>query len=196
MFPPDRFMIRIRLVVAIAALGVLAGCRAPQKMASQPSYKPYEDSKFFEDGMSSRLLVPGTVARGTLVTDPYLATGKINNAPGDSFPFEITAERLKRGQERFDIYCSMCHGRTGYGNGMIVQRGYTRPPSFHSPEQRTRTAGHYFDVITNGFGVMPPYASQVPVEDRWAIAAYIKVLQLSQNATVNDVPVDKRAQLR
>ena len=190
MFPRKRFGI------LLAALVMLAACRAPQKMASQPSYKPYEGSAFFEDGTSARPLVDGTVARGTLREDTFLHTAKVNNVAVNSFPFEITAERLQRGQERFNIYCAPCHSRTGDGKGMIVQRGYKQPRSFHSAEIRQQPVGYYVDIMTNGFGVMPPYAAQVTIEDRWAIAAYIRVLQMSQNATLAEVPADKRAQIR
>jgi mono/diheme cytochrome c family protein len=186
----------LALVTALAVCISFTACRAPQKMASQPSYKPYEGSAFFEDGSSARSLVAGTVAQRTLREDAFLYTGKLGAELVDSFPFEMTAERLQRGRERYDIYCSMCHGRTGAGDGMIVQRGYKQPPSLHSPQLRARRVGHFFDVMTNGFGVMPSYASQVPVEDRWAIAAYVRVLQMSQNATMADVPADKRAELR
>jgi mono/diheme cytochrome c family protein len=186
----------LHALIAVLALLTLAACRGPQKMANQPSYKPYEGTSFFADGTSARPLVAGTVARGKLREDAFLNTGKVNGQLVNSFPFEITAERLQRGRERYDIYCSMCHARTGNGDGMIVRRGYARPPSFHSPELRSRTAGHYFDVMTNGFGVMPSYASQIAVEDRWAIAAYIRVLQMSQNATMADVPADRRAEIR
>lgn len=187
---------RAALLVVLALATTLAACRAPQKMATQPSYKPYKGSSFFADGSSARPLIEGTVARGTLREDVFLNTGKVNNTLVNSFPFEITEQRLRRGRERYDIYCSVCHGRTGIGNGMIVQRGYKQPPSLHTPALRARPVGHYFDVMTNGFGVMPPYASQVSVEDRWAIAAYIRVLQMSQNATMADVPADKRASIR
>jgi mono/diheme cytochrome c family protein len=166
-----------------------------QKMGRQPRYDPLEPSDFFADGMSARPRVAGTVARGELVTNPFLATGKINGADGDGFPFPITEQVLNRGHERFNIYCSPCHGRLGDGNGMIPSRGYRHPPSFHTDTLRAAPTGHFFDVMTNGFGAMPPYAPQVSPEDRWAIISYIRALQLSQNATVAQVPADQRAKL-
>ncbi len=175
------------LVIAIAVL-ILAGCRPEQKMANQPSYKPYQSSEFFEDGMSARPLIEGTVSRGSIDRDPFLMTGKIGDVPVDRFPFEITEQVIVRGRERYDAYCSMCHGRDGYGRGMVVRRGFNVPPSFHTPEMRQKAAGHYFDVITNGYGAMPPHGSIVPVTDRWAIAAYLRALQLSQNPGETSAP--------
>lgn len=174
------------LGIALLAATALTGCF--QKMGNQPAYDPYEESEFFANRSSARPLVEGTVARGTLRHDDHLYTGKRGTQVLDAFPFPITAQILDRGEERFNIYCSMCHGRTGEGDGMIVQRGYKRPPSLHTPDLKSRPVGYYFDVMTNGFGVMPSYAPQVPAEDRWAIAAYIRALQLSQSATVMDIP--------
>lgn len=176
----------------LAAL-LLGGCR--QKMSYQPKYDPLEPSDFFADGMSARPRIAGTVARGELVTNPFLETGKLGAADADGFPFPVTADVIDRGEERFNIYCSPCHGRVGDGNGMIPARGFRRPPSFHSAALRAAKTGHFFDVMTNGFGAMPPYAAQVAVRDRWAIIAYIRALQLSQNATINDVPPDQRGKL-
>jgi len=180
-------------IALAAAMLLLGACR--QKMANQPRYDPLEPSDFFADGMAARPRLPGTVARGELSNNPFLDTGKIGGADGDGFPFPVTAEVLDRGQERFNIYCSECHGRVGDGNGMIPSRGFRRPPSFHTESLRAAKTGHFFDVMTNGFGAMPPYAVQVPVRDRWAIAAYIRVLQRSQSGTVADVPADKVSQL-
>ena len=168
-------------------------CR--QKMANQPRYDPLEPSDFFADGMSARPRIPGTVARGELAVDGFLATGKINGADGDGFPMPVTAQLMDRGEERFNIFCSECHGKVGDGNGMIPSRGFRRPPSFHTDLLRNQKTGHFFDVMTNGFGAMSSYAVQVPVEDRWAIIAYIRALQISQNATINDLPPDLRAKL-
>ncbi len=188
-------------LLALAAVLVIAaaGCKRVgpdwQQMGIQPKYDPLEPSAFFADGMSARPRLPGTVARGELSVDPYLETGKINGQDGDGFPFPITPEVMNRGHERFDIYCSECHGRLGDGNGMIPSRGFRRPPSYHTDVLRNAKTGHFFDVMTNGFGAMPPYKSQVPVRDRWAIAAYIRALQLSQMATVNDVPPADRGKL-
>ncbi len=183
------------LVIALFALAFLSACRAPQKMADNPAYEPYEASRFFDDGMSARQPVPGTVARGTLREDTLLYTGKVGGQLANAFPFEITRADVVRGKERFEIYCTPCHGATGAGDGMIVQRGYRRPPSYHSDRLRQVPVGHFVDVMTNGFGVMPAYANQVPVRDRWRIAAYIKALQLSQNVPVAEVPPADRVKI-
>ncbi len=189
----------IALIAALATLVLATSCQRVgpdfQKMSIQPKYDPLEPSDFFADGMSARPRVPGTVARGEVTQNGFLETGKINGVDGDGFPFPVTAAVINRGQERFDIYCSECHGRLGDGNGMIPARGYRRPPSYHTDALRNAKTGHFFDVMTNGFGVMPPYAAQVPVNDRWAIVAYIRVLQLSQNSTEADVPPDHVADL-
>src|SRR5436309_2772311 len=181
-----------RTLVAVLLLAALA-CR--QKMANQPRYDPLEPSDFFADGMSARPRIPGTVARGELAVNAFMASGKINGADGDGFPMVVDANVMNRGEERFDIFCSECHGKVGDGNGMIPSRGFRRPPSFHTELLRSAKTGHFFDVMTNGFGSMPSYAAQVPVEDRWAIIAYIRALQLSQNGTINDLPPDMRAKL-
>ena len=157
-------------------------------MQNQPRFKPLRKSDFYADGRSSRPLVPGTVARGQLRDDTYFYTGMIGKEAGDVMPFPVTREVLERGRERFNIYCAPCHSRTGDGNGMIVQRGYRRPPSYHIDRLRQAPLGHFFDVITNGFGAMPDYAAQVPPADRWAIIAYIRALQLSQAAPASLVP--------
>src|SRR5437762_7604943 len=182
-----------RLLLLSAFCFLLSGCR--QKMSNQPRYDPLEPSAFFADGMSARPRVAGTVARGELVIDDFLHTGKSGGKDGDGYPFAVTMEVMNRGHERFNIYCSECHGRLGDGNGMIPSRGYRRPPSYHTETLRAAKTGHFFDVITNGFGAMPSYAVQVPVSDRWAIIAYIRALQLSQHGTINDVPPDMRAKL-
>ena len=186
-------LLSVQVLALLLMLATLAGCR--QKMSNQPKYDPLEPSDFFADGMSARPRIPGTVARGELPMEGFLVTGKINNADGDGFPFAVTAQVMNRGQERFNIYCSPCHGRRGDGNGMIPSRGLRHPPSFHTEALRNAKTGHFFDVMTNGFGAMPPYNVQVPVNDRWAIIAYIRALQLSQNGTVNDLPPAQRAQL-
>ncbi len=157
-------------------------------MQNQPRFKPLRKSDFFEDGRASRELVPGTVARGDLREDTYFYTGMINGQPGNEMPFPATQEVLERGRERYNIYCAPCHSRTGDGNGMIVQRGYRRPPSYHTDRLRALPLGHFYDVIANGFGSMPDYAQQVMPHDRWAIAAYIRALQLSQQAPRTLVP--------
>ncbi|HEX2836129.1 MAG TPA: cytochrome c [Thermoanaerobaculia bacterium] len=182
-----------RIAVVALALMTLAACR--QKMANQPRYDPYEPSNFFADGMSARPRIEGTVARGELSNNPFLDTGKINGQIGDGFPMPVTRELIERGHSRFDIYCSQCHGRIGNGNGMIPSRGYRRPPSFHTDKLRTAPTGHFFDVMTNGFGAMPPYRTMINPQDRWAIVAYIRALQLSQNASAADLTAEQRAQL-
>jgi hypothetical protein len=164
-------------------------------MQDQPKYKPLKSSTLFEDGRDSRPLVADTVARGHLDDDALLYTGKSATGFATEFPFPVTRDVLARGQERFNIYCAPCHDRTGGGSGMIVQRGYRRPPSFHIDRLRSAPAGYFFDVITHGFGVMPDYASQVPVTDRWAIVSYVRVLQLSQHATLADVPAAEQSEL-
>jgi mono/diheme cytochrome c family protein len=194
----------------LIVVGVLslcgAGCR--QDMHDQPKYIPMRDSTFFGDGRSARPIVAGTVARGQLRDDPLLYTGKVNAGAGAAgrggsagsndatvFPFPIDETVMARGRDRYDVYCAPCHGRTGAGDGMIVRRGYRRPPTFHQDRLRDSPPGHFFDVITNGFGAMPDYAAQVRAEDRWAIIAYVKALQLAQHATVADVPPGRRNEL-
>jgi len=172
---------------------VVGGCR--QDMHDQPKYKPLAKSNFFGDDRSARPLVADTVARGHLRDDDHLYNGKIGGRLAQTFPFPATAEVLARGQERFGIYCTPCHGLLGRGDGMIVQRGFRAPSSFHNDRLRGSPPGYFFDVMTHGFGAMPDYAAQVPVRDRWAIVAYIRALQLSQHATVDDVPLAKRALL-
>jgi mono/diheme cytochrome c family protein len=164
-------------------------------MHDQPKYQPLEASTFFEDGRAARPGVPGTVARGYLKEDAHLFTGKSGNAYVDTFPFPVTREVLRRGRERFEIFCAVCHGRAGTGEGMIVRRGFRQPPSYHIDRLRKAPAGHFFDVITNGFGAMPEHSSQIPARDRWAIIAYIRALQLSQQATLADVPAEEREKL-
>jgi mono/diheme cytochrome c family protein len=179
----------------VCLLGVcVAGCR--QDMHDQPKYIPLRESTFFGDARSARPLVAGTVARGQLHEDALLYTGKVNGADATMFPIPIDERTLRRGQERFDIFCSPCHARTGEGDGMVVQRGYRRPPSYHDERLRNAPVGHFFDVMTNGFGAMPDYAAQIKAEDRWAIAAYIRALQLSAHATIDDVPVNERGKLQ
>ena len=171
-------------LVALAA--ALTGCR--QDMHDQPKLKPYAQSRFFADGRASRPLIEGTVARGVLRDDKEYFTGKSGDLPTKLMPVPVTKALLERGQERYNIYCSPCHGVTGMGNGMVVQRGFKKPPVYGLQRLREESVGYFFDVITNGYGVMPDYASQIPPDDRWAIAAYIRVLQRSQESTVADVP--------
>jgi mono/diheme cytochrome c family protein len=165
---------------------VLAGCR--QDMHDQPRYKSLAKSDFFPDLRAARPPVEGTVARGQLHEDTYFYSGKIGANPGDYMPFPVTTEVMARGRERFNIYCAPCHSQLGDGKGMIVQRGFQPPPSYHTERLRKAPLGYFFDVMTNGFGAMPDYASQVTPRDRWCIVAYIRALQLSQNASAADVP--------
>ena len=173
----------------------LTSCR--QDMQDQPKYIPLRPTTFFTDGRSERPLVDGTVARGHLQADTVFYTGKMADKPVDAFPFPITRDVLNRGQERYNIYCSPCHDRLGYGKGMIARRGFNRPPpaSYHIDRLRQAPAGYFFDVITNGLGAMPDYAAQIEPYDRWAIVAYVRVLQFSQNASIHDVPPGARDQL-
>ncbi|MBV9170922.1 MAG: cytochrome c [Chloroflexi bacterium] len=182
------------------AAALLLGCAlmavACQKMGQQPYYRPYTPSEVFPDGASARPLPPDTVARGQTADDTLLLTGK--DASGQDtteFPFPVTQQVLQRGRDRFEIYCVPCHGYTGDGNGVVVQRGFNPPPSYNTDQLRQAPVGHFYDVVTNGFGAMPSYAVQIPVQDRWAIVAYIRALQLSQNATLDDIPPEARAQL-
>jgi mono/diheme cytochrome c family protein len=164
-------------------------------MRDQPRYEPLEASEFFADGMSARPLVSGTVARGQLHADEPFYTGKADGEFVTEIPLQLDRDLLERGQERFNIYCAVCHAPTGEGDGMIVQRGFRKPPSYHIERLQNAPAGHFFDVMTNGFGAMPSYRVQVAPRDRWAIVAYIRVLQLSRNATLENVPPAERAKL-
>lgn len=164
-------------------------------MHDNPRSEPLEASRVFADRSGSRPLVEGTVPRGHLNEDDFLYTGKVNGAAVTEFPFAITRKELDRGEERFNIYCAPCHSRLGDGRGMVVQRGHRQPPSFHIDRLRDAPPGYVYDVITNGFGAMPDYRAQLTVEDRWAVVAYLKALQLSQHATVADVPEAERGRL-
>ena len=176
---------RIFAIFALCVL-LLAACRLD--MHIQPRLNPLAKSDFYTDQRSARPPVEGTVARGDLRGDTYFYTGKFGNTPGDYMPFPVTEDVMTRGRERFNIYCSPCHSRVGDGNGMIPQRGFRRPPSYHIDRLRQAPLGYFFDVMTNGFGAMPDYASQISPRDRWCIVAYIRALQLSQNASTAEVP--------
>jgi mono/diheme cytochrome c family protein len=169
---------RKALVVLLLALPVVAACR--QDMHNQPKYTPLRASAFFGDGSSARPLVEGTVARGLLHEDEAFYTGRVGGALVREMPVPVDHTLLARGRERYDIFCAPCHDATGAGNGMIVQRGYRQPPPMHDDRLREAEAGHFFDVMTNGFGAMPDYRQQVSPRDRWAIVAYVRALQLSQ----------------
>jgi mono/diheme cytochrome c family protein len=189
----QRLSLLLRALSVAAVAMAVAGCR--QDMHDAPRYEPLEASTFFANGQASRALVANTVARGLLREDTHLNEGKVNGQLATTFPMPVTADVMARGQERFNVFCSPCHGKTGSGNGMVVQRGFRAPPSYHEDRLRNAPVGYFFDVMTNGFGAMQDYSSQVPVADRWAIAAYIRALQLSQRATVADVPANRRADL-
>ena len=180
----------VALLLVSSALLLLAGCR--YDMQNQPYKRPLAESDFYADKRSARPLVEGTVARSDLRADSYFYTGKIGQEDGNYLPFPVTADVMKRGQQRFNIYCSPCHGETGDGQGMIVQRGLKRPPSYHNERLRKVPIGYLFDVMTNGFGAMLDYSQQVSPQDRGAIAAYIRALQLSQGATRADVPAGQQ----
>jgi len=185
---------KLTLGALVLAAAGLSGCR--QDMHDQPKYIPLRPSTFFTDGRSARPLIEGTVARGHLNEDTLYYTGKgPDTKPAKEFPMPVTKELIQRGEQRFNIYCTPCHDRTGNGNGMIVRRGYRRPPTYHSDRLREQPNGYFYDVITNGFGAMPDYAAQIEPQDRWAIVAYIRALQLSQQASINDVPAEARGQL-
>ena len=178
--------------VVLMATGTL-GCRLD--MHIQPKLLPDEGTTFFHDGRGNRPEIPDTVARGHMRTDELLYTGRVNGNLADEFPFPITREVLNRGRERFNIYCSPCHDYTGSGHGMVVQRGFPAPPSYHTDRLRQAPAGHFFEVMTDGFGAMFSYADRITPEDRWAIVAYIRALQRSQHATLSDVPAEERQKL-
>jgi mono/diheme cytochrome c family protein len=181
---------------AVAISGLLIGlalvtvsCRLD--MREQPRLDPLEQSSFFADKLSARPRVADTVARGQLHLDEQLYTGRINDELATTFPFTITQATIERGQERFDIFCAPCHGLLGDGQGIITEYGMRVPPSFHDPALRDEPAGYYFEVMTDGTRVMPSYGERIVPQDRWAIVAYIRALQLSQNAELSQVPADQ-----
>jgi mono/diheme cytochrome c family protein len=205
-------------ICACAFLWLIVGVGCRRDMQDQPKVKPLRGSTFFSDGLGSRPPIEGTIPRGFLRSDTAFFTGKktgLANTPGatptpgtpqptatgaltnaypddiDQFPIPVTKDVVTRGRERYDIFCSVCHGMTGNGDGMVVRRGFRRAASFNDDRLRQAPVGHFFDAITNGWGAMPSYASQIPVQDRWAIIAYIRALQLSQqnpNATASPTP--------
>ena len=182
-----------QVAAVLMAVALLSACR--QDMHNQPKYRGLRSSAFFPDGSSARTLVEGTVARGTLQTDEAFFTGKNGSTLVTELPFPVDEKVLDRGEERFNIYCTPCHDRTGSGNGIVVQRGYRQPPSFHTDRLEKVEIGHFFEVMTNGFGAMPDYRVQISPRDRWNIAAYIRALQLSQHAAAADVPGGDPAKL-
>jgi len=189
-----RGIANLKACCILALLLILAGCR--QDMHDQPRFKPLAQSDFYGDLRSARPPVEGTVARGQLHDDTYFFTGKLGDNPGDYMPFPVTAELLARGQQRYDIYCAPCHSRVGDGNGVIPSRGFPRkPPSYHIERLRKAPLGYLFDVITNGFGAMPDYSSQIPPRDRWAIVAYVRSLQVGQHFPVAELNPNQRERL-
>lgn len=189
-------MRRDRLIAGLAVAAALAGLGCRQDMHDQPRIEPLGEHPFFADGSGARLLPAHTVARGQLRDDGPLYTGQA--ADGSlltELPMPLTREVLERGRERFDIFCAPCHGRTAEGTGMVVQRGYKKPSSFHVDRLRMAPLAYYFFIMSNGFGVMPSYAAQIPIEDRWAIAAYIRTLQLAQHFDAAALSAEERARL-
>ena len=184
-----------RSLLGLASL-ILTGCELRQAMYDQEKYEPLEKSSFFADGQSWRPQVEGTVARGELREDTHFYEGIVNGELSNVLPIDLNKEVLERGQQRYNIYCSPCHDRTGQGNGIIVKRGLKQPTSFHDDRLKDMPVGYFFDVITNGYGVMYSYASRVPTKDRWAIAAYIRTLQLSQNVDLEKLPVEDQKQFQ
>ena len=181
------------VLVALGGFGAI-GCR--QDMHDQPKLKPYRSSEFFADGSGMRALPAHTVAQGSLREDAHFFTGRLaDGSMATELPMPMTQALLKRGQDRFNIYCTPCHGQVGDGRGMVVRRGYKQPTSYHDERLRQVPIGYFFDVMTNGFAVMPSYAPQLPPEDRWAIAAYIRALQLSQHVDVSTLTAEQRAAL-
>lgn len=187
-------MRRASAAAALAVALVLTACR--QDMQDQPKYKDLRGSAFFEDHRSARPVVEDTVARGQLWNDERFTTGKENGKPLATLPVPLTRALLERGRDRFGIYCTPCHGLTGDGQGIVVQRGFRQPPSFHIDRLREAPVGYFFDVVSHGFGAMPDYAAQIPPEDRWAIVAYIRALQLSQHAPASMLSKEDLKKLR
>jgi len=177
----------------LLAIPLVAGCR--RDMFEQPKSNPLGASHFFADGAASRPLPPHTVARGDLEEDATFYTGMMGTNLVTTLPWPVTREMIERGRERFKINCVPCHGETGDGDGIVVQRGFPAPPSYHIARLRAAPVGHFFDVMTRGYGVMYPFASRVTPADRWAIAAYLRALQLSQHANLAEVPPDETAKL-
>jgi hypothetical protein len=178
---------------AVRALLVMMALGCRQDMHDAPRYEPYEKSDFFPDGRSARPLVAGTVARGQLRPATPETTGKVGTAFVATVPVPVTLALVQRGRERYDIFCSPCHGLTGRGDGMVVRRGFRTPASLHDARLRAQPDGYFFDVMTSGFGAMPDYAAELTIADRWAVVMYLRALQLSQGATLADVPAAERA---
>lgn len=181
-------------VLAVLATATLIGCR--QDMHDQAKIEPYEASDFFADGVGSRVPPTHTISRGALQADEAFHTGyEADGTIVAELPMELTPELLERGEQRYNIFCSPCHARTGAGNGMIVERGFAQPPSYHEQRLREMQIGYFFDVASNGYGLMSGYKAQIKPEDRWAIAAWIRVLQFSRNAPVEALSADERQRI-
>lgn len=181
-----------RLVALVFCLGLLTGCSVRQWMYNQPKAEVYQASEFFADGRSARPLLPGTVPVGGVQNDQLLQTGRIDGELSEVLPFPVTSDVLNRGQQQYNIYCAPCHGLSGYGDGMVARRGGTPPTNYHTDYLRNKPVGYFFDVMTNGFRNMYPYNQKLSAEDRWTIAAYIRALQLSQNAAPDDMPSEQQ----
>ena len=183
--------------IALLVAGVAGATACRQDMHDTPRFEPLEKSDFYDDHRSERPIIEDTVPRGWLMADDAFATGKVNGQFVAELPAAVplSLDLLKRGEGRFNIYCSPCHGRTGEGNGIVVQRGYKQPPSYFDARLRAQPIGYFYDVISHGFGAMPDYAAQIQPQDRWAVAAYIRALQVSRHANVADVPAADRPQL-
>lgn len=179
---------RAAMACALASVSLMTACGIRLDMHDQPKFKPLQQNDFYADKRASRPLVEGTVARGQLGTDELFYTGKINGQEADQFPYPVTQPMLERGRERFNIYCSPCHSRVGDGNGMIVQRGFKKPPDYTEDKLMKAPVGHFVNVMSNGFGSMSEYKSQLSISDRWAVAAYIRALQLARKGNASDVP--------
>jgi mono/diheme cytochrome c family protein len=179
---------RVAIVAALGSMSLLTACGIRLDMHDQPKFKPLRANDFYPDGRASRPLVEGTVARGQLANDELFYTGKINGQEADQFPYPVTQPMIERGRERFNIYCSPCHSRIGDGNGMIVQRGFKKPPDYTEDRLMKIPVGHFVNVMTNGYGSMSEYKSQISISDRWAVAAYIRALQLARKGSASDVP--------
>ena len=190
-----RAMLAFTEIVSLLLL-VCSTVACRQDMHDQPKYEPLQESHFFSDHRSSRPLIEGTVAQGQLKTDKHLHTGKRAGQLLDTLPFPVTEQVLKRGRQRYDIFCSPCHARVGTGEGIVVQRGFRPPPSLHTQRLREAPVGHLFDVITNGYATMYSYATRISPSDRWAIVAYVRALQLSQHAWIEELPERDQTRLR
>jgi Cytochrome C oxidase, cbb3-type, subunit III len=180
------------LALVLLVAGGIVGCdnTLRQDMANQPRVNPLAPSEFFADGRSERPVLENTVARGSVENDTLFV-------PKDSnvFPLPLTKELLQRGQERYEIFCTPCHGLQGDGQGMVAMRGMKHPPSYHQERLRAEPNGYYYDVVTNGFGAMYGYSAQIQPRDRWAIIAYVRALQLSRNAPVGELPAELKEKL-